>query len=158
MERYKKTKYGYRYDKVIFYCVVFLLTVGFVVGLSMNGWELNKNYIHVKCDNVDGCSNPIKKLVCTNEMIWGEDCSIKCDKPWCELEHLPQGEYGEVEPRLVKHFGFIASVLIVIALLLNHLIHNKGVNVDLELCITKKIIFNFTDLFKKIEEDDEDDY
>ena len=158
MKRFNITKYGYKYDKIIFYSVLLILVSIFAVVLYNNDFELNKNYLYFECLGNQSCINPIYQLTCSNEKVWGKDCSIKCEEDWCDLVLLPPGKYGKEPPRIVQMFSFIAVVLMIIAFLLNHQIHNKGVEWNIEIPITKKLILNIKDIdWDKLNDNNEEE-
>jgi len=155
MNRFKITKYGYIYDKVIFISLIFLLLLGFFFALKENNFNFNKQYIYYECVGSEPCRNPLKELICTNELVWGKDCSIECKEEWCYKDWLLPDQYGEKEPQFNKNFPNIAFLSFIICLLLNHVIHNKKNKFDIEIVITKNKIINLRDIIKELRETEE---
>jgi len=152
MGRFNKTKYGYIYDKYIFRTMLLLIYIYAIWVLAINDFDFSfKPYL--LCEGSQPCENPFYEAECY--YLGGfitKSCDLKCENDWCSQEYVLPGEYGKKTPNYIKNFGFTYFIIVLIALLLNHYLHNKGKMFDIEYSITKKKKVNFRDFFKKFDE------
>lgn len=147
MERFNTTKYGYKYDKIIFSGgMLLILAFIFVIACKQNFDFSNK--IFFKCEGLMPCENPMKDLHCSREWLYGKDCNIKCEGEWCGQDMLSPGEYGEKSPNYIRGFLFFCLFCLASCFGINHLWHNVGVPFDLEIKFTENKRINLRDMFK----------
>lgn len=161
MKRYNTTTNGYRYDKLIFYGILFLYVSFIFVILYINNFDLS-NKAYFKCVGFEPCDNPFYNgynrlnpgFECSRSWLYGEDCNIKAEE-WFNLELLPPGEYGTKPPAYSKYVLLSLFILFVLGLLLNHFLHNIGKTPEIEIKISenKKISLNSIAERIKLEED-----
>jgi hypothetical protein len=165
MKRFDETRKGYRFDKAIFWGAFgVLLFLAFYL-LSEQGFNTSP-YFYIKCEK-DSCPNPLKDstFTCKNEVrfLWmiplykDRACMRNCDQEWCSWENLPRGEYGKKPPVLLRYFGMVTFGILLTAMLLNHLTHNKGRKFDLELRISEKHRIGREELEKAFTKDENKD-
>ena len=155
MNRFRQTELGYKYDKVIFISTfsLFLILIFYVFYINHFDFGLHPYF---EC-NQDFCKNPystLKDCQQTLKVLWliplytTPDCKLNCD--WCSAETLSRGVYG-TRPRgefIINNAALIGFLFIALALILNHLLHNKGKQFDIEIPITEKIRINRNSLKK----------
>ncbi len=161
MNRFRETKLGYKYDKLLLSSVFFLFLILIVYILYINSFDFQL-HPHIIC-NMESCKNPFYELQnCqqTLKILWvipiytTEDCRAKCD--WCNLEYLTRGEYG-TKPKggfFINNALLIGFSFILVGLILNHFLHNRGKQFDIEIPITNKIIINRDSLKKWFKENE----
>ena len=94
--------------------ILLILYMAFIVhvdGLGVLAGEM----VYVECpsDSVDSCVNPYYEFFCFDEL--------------CEDEFLFPSQSIGIKPSLfARTFGFVALLVIGLALLLNHLLYNMG--------------------------------
>jgi hypothetical protein len=150
MKRFKQTELGYRYDKLIF--IPAFLIIVFLVLLIMynNSFDFNLHpYFNCKAEicentfyNIKGECTQTLKILWVIPIYKTEDCRIGCE--WCNSKFLLAGEYGS-KPKsefLLNNMYWIAFIIILLAMVLNHFINNRGKKFDIEISITKKLIIN----------------
>ena len=153
MKRFTTHKNGYRYDKVILYTSFTLMILLMLYIFNLYEWDFSKKII-VRCD-ADQCENPFYSI------RRGEYCDASgctpvynptapdCSYDWCDSPTLSRGVYGYQIPPIVKLFPWVSVGLVLLALVLNHFIHNKGRRPSIEPPIPKWLI--------KLAEKEEDD-
>lgn len=123
MKSINTTSQGYKFDKRIFWGMVFIL---FLI-LASTFRSTGLNFVpYFECKE-HACKNPL--LSGQNSCTWAlgmKTCDIICDEPWCKDELLPRGEYGKKPSIAHRYFIQILIFLILLCFILNHLIHNKG--------------------------------
>jgi len=121
MSRYKTQQNGYRFDKFIFWG--FTLFCIIIVGslIYINGIESQPYF---KC-KIAECPNPFySELTHKCSYAFGFiKCKIKHDS-WMDKKLLPKGEYGKKNP--YDNFSLMLFSGLILAFILNHLIHNRG--------------------------------
>lgn len=173
MNRFRTTQLGYRYDKVIFISVM-LAFLGIVFyAMLANNFDFS-THPYFKC-SYSTCPNPFYRDTilqegqleqCRQELkiLWfiplytTKDCRENCD--WCHAKLLSKGEYGS-KPKagfIVNNALWIGLGMILLGLILNHMLHNKGKQFDIEIPITNKIILNRNTIkeWKEKNEDNKD--
>ena len=165
MRRFNETRKGYRFDKAIVWCAFgIILALAFYL-LSVQGFNTSP-YFYIRCDE-ESCPNPLKDptFTCRNEVkiLWlfpvyqDKFCMRNCVEEWCKWEFLPRGEYGNRPPMLLRYFGVVSFGILFMAILLNHLVHNKGKRFDLELRISEKKRIGKDELMKGFKKDENKD-
>lgn len=118
-ERYTDIK-GYKFDKVIFLGVVFILLLSAIAILGMNSFDKSEK-IYVKCNDPIKCWNPYFE----DEKVCGK--YLPASHELCTQEFLPSKyEYGTRAPFYVEKFNLMAIGLLAIGFLINHIIYNRG--------------------------------
>jgi DNA-directed RNA polymerase subunit RPC12/RpoP len=132
--RYTKIK-GYQFDKYIFRAmfIILLLSV-IIVWIMRGGGDPRTEYIHLvcPCDQPRPCANPLYQNYqyagwpgISDELLDTENI-------------LPCFEINR-PPIYIKFFGEVVILMIIIAILINHLAHNRG--------------YDFKNLFKELNEE-----
>jgi len=143
-----KTDGGYVYDKRIFWGIIgiTLLLIFFIA--YQQDFDFKYKF-YFECDE-DVCKNPAVTGRGYNP-ITGQE--IECEADWCSKEYLPRGEYGTKPLGVLKLFPFLVVGLLIASLILNHLIHNRGKDFEIQLNLSD----NWKKKFKKLSEETEDD-
>lgn len=142
MERYRITNKGYKFDKFVFWgavSLVFLMLIGI---MARHNFDFKTTNVYIKCEDPEGCINPLLDKGLDNcrmrlRVLWSiplyttEDCRDTCTGEWCKWEVLPKGEYGTPPDPMLKNAGLYSWGIVILAVLLNHLVHNKGKKFDL---------------------------
>lgn len=123
--RYRTTKNGYKFDKLIFWGGACIMVVIVLLFLYENGY---KNIPYVVCDE-EKCLNPLIDQYTKESLI--EKYNLDCSEQWCFYEVLPRGEYGK-KP-LTEEFTITILSITLLGFVLNHVLHNKGKKFDLGL-------------------------
>jgi hypothetical protein len=120
MNRFNETPTGYKFDKLIFFGIILCLAGIVVYNFMLNGYE---NHPYLKC-TAEKCINPIAMpSICP-----GVYCPpVKCDEAWCSQKTVSRGEYGQKPSFLQTNFSLIVWILLILAFVLNHFIHNKNI-------------------------------
>lgn len=110
----------YHIHRPIFFVATFLLLALALVGLYQNDWSLEPKF-YLTCNQKDGCVNGYyNSLACPGSPY--EYTAL------CTREKLFYGEsFGERPTFITRHINTLATVVILIALLLNTLLFNKDV-------------------------------
>ncbi len=130
--RWKETKKGYIFDKVIFN-LAFLLIILFLFSIVASydfDFSLNMYY---KCDQPRPCENPFYNAsVSTSNILYkGKNITDICPYDWCDDEFLPPGfEHGKPPNLLFRLVWPVTLLLCILALVFNHYIHNKGYKIE----------------------------
>jgi hypothetical protein len=156
MKRFNTTTNGYRYDKLIFYGILFLyLSFIFFIAYS-NGFDFS-NKVYFECVGWEDCDNPFYNgkdklnpgFECSRAWLYGEDCNINKEE-WFNYKLLPPGKYGKEAPNYFKYILPTLLIIIVFGLLLNHFLHNKGKEPELEIKISENKKININSIFKRL--------
>lgn len=125
MVRYKIFENGYKVDKVIVWVALVLVCVYMLITIASNGMNFKNNF-YVSCAENIPCKNPFYR---SYDNTLPEKVLKLCVYEWCNDEYLPPGfEYGK-KPNGFYNFIYIFSFgLIILALVINHFIYNKGKN------------------------------
>jgi len=159
MKRFNITESGYKYDKIIFWGLLFLIIFLVFSIAKENNFDFRQKF-YFKCDNINGCPNPIvnPNIHIYNEYT-GQNYKDSCIEDWCKQEILMMGEYGTPPPDsfLFNHFKLITFTLFIFSFLLNHFVHNMGKVPDIEIKIfkwriNKRVIKEALKKFDKFEE------
>lgn len=152
-----ETDNGYIYDKRIFWGVIAVVLV--LIFFVAKDYNFNfKTSFYFKCDKFS-CKNP---LMDQSNMAYntftGYDYKKDCIADWCKQEFLPKGEYGIKPPDsfIFRYFSLIFFLLIAMALVLNHLIHNRGKKPGIKLNLSEKWLEKLRKLGKKLEKLEDD--
>lgn len=160
MKRFNTTTNGYRYDKLIFYGILFIyfLSVFFIAYKSNFDFS---NKVYFECTGVEPCDNPFYfresdfGFKCNRAWLYGNDCNIK-NETWFNLEKLPPGRYGEKEPKYYNYAILFLVLFFILGLILNHFYHNKGKGIEVEIKISKnKIVILNKETIKRLSEVEE---
>lgn len=131
--RWKTTKQGYKFDKLIFN-IAFWLLIGYLFSIA---YSMNFDFsvqIYFKCDNNISCENPYydRANIRTDNLFINVD-NI-CIEDWCYQEMLPSGfEYGSKNPPILLRLAWpVTWLLIILSLLINHFMYNNkgGINIE----------------------------
>ena len=114
-------KKGYKFDRYIFRAYAALIVLYVLFTFQSFGWDFEKK-VYVRCDADFICENP----------LW-----LACDNaPPCFMETLPPHYvYGTPPTQFNKfmNYGWLIALFgAVVAILSNHIIHNRGKNFPLE--------------------------
>jgi hypothetical protein len=131
MKLYNETPTGYRFNKLLIWGTLLIL-IGFVTyNYSKYGLDTQPYF---KCNDAY-CKNKIAEQLNPMEQdkahCTGTCMPIKCEAAWCTMEYVPRGEYGERPSWVWQNFNFIAWGLVIVALVLNHFLFNRGVKFSL---------------------------
>jgi len=123
--RYKTTKNGYKFDKLIInigFCIVMFY---FLFIIHSNNYNFSYK-LYYKCESPQGCYNPFYEGEIIKPSVNQKAIDL-CVYEWCKEEHLPAGfEFGE-KPKDYKRTGFSAIFLIMgLSFLINHVIYNNN--------------------------------
>lgn len=133
---YNETDKGYIYDKRIFWVIMGVcLLLAFGIIASQN-FSIKYNY-YFKCEK-DICINPLSQDFQAYNVVTQTDFKKDCTEDWCYKSTLPRGEYGKKSPLIIKLFPYIVLTLLILGMILNHLVHNKGKPFDIELDVSEK--------------------
>ena len=148
MQRYRITELGYKFDKLIFFGVFAIVVSAVISIMYLNNFDFS-THPYFECHR-QTCKNPYYNMQCKQSLniLWviplyqTQDCKIGCD--WCNSELLPIGTYGE-RPKagfLMDHLVQFSFLLMLLGILINHFVHNRGKKFDIEIPVTKKIVIN----------------
>lgn len=120
---FQTTKNGYRYDKRILWggflvCVLLMFYISYQFDFDFS------KKVYFVCQG----------RVCENPFIYEHPQYMKyCKDDWCKQETLEMGTYGTPPPDgfLFNNFGWIVFFIMALIVMLNHLIHNRGVEFEL---------------------------
>lgn len=162
MNRFNVTKNGYKFDKVIFWGSMILIFGLVFYLMDYYNYDFSSTNIYVKCEQ-EVCENPLNNIKdCKQQLniLWviplykANDCRQNCEDDWCNWKYLPEGEYGKKPNSLFRYMYPLTFGVIILSLLLNHLIHNRGKKFDIEIPFTKKKRLNIREFLKKMKEKD----
>jgi hypothetical protein len=123
MNIFNITPSGYRFNKLLLFSLIFILTGIFIHNLFINGYE---QHPYFKCNAPSGamCRNPVATIT-PSCSLWCPP--IKCPEWWCSQEFLPKGEYGIKPSFLQTNFSLIAWSSLILMFFINHFLYNRGV-------------------------------
>ncbi len=146
-----ETGNGYIYDKRIFWGVIAIVLV--LVFFVSKDYNFNfKTNFYFKCEDYS-CKNPImNKQTRAYNTYTDADLKKDCIADWCSQEFLPRGEYGIKPPDsfIFKNLPLISFGLVILALVINHIIHNKGKKPGIKLNLSDKWLSKINKLGKKL--------
>lgn len=151
MKRYHTADNGYKYDRFIFWGLM-LVVLGIMFSVF---WQYNFNFkeqFYFNCRGPDPCKNPWASREMHATDFFGRNLKADCTEAWCNQELLLPGEYGTKPPIILTHFSTIVIALSVLALLLNHFIHNRGKRIGVKPALKEKTWKRIKDSFKKMED------
>ena len=113
----------YFFNKWIFRGVVFVLRIiASIQVLSMEPSKILKQQLYITC-------NPVNGDVCENTFYGVEKyCKYKVwgNESLCSIEYFPKGfTYGEAPSFIIKNFGMIVLIIVLLGFGLNHLLYNR---------------------------------
>lgn len=112
---------GYLFDKLIFGIYILIVLLLFVCVFIASG-SYRSNHIHYVCD-----SKSIGLSYCEQPFFMNYPL---CEKMWlgaCDQKFVPDGfEFGDPAPWIVRSWGMILGVLLFVAFVVNHFVHNKN--------------------------------
>jgi len=155
MKLFNETKKGYRYNKVIIWVALLIVFANIYYVMKLNSFDFSTK-IYFNCED-DQCENPLFNMnKCSSQLkvLWvipvyeTVDCKETCIEWWCDKEFVPRGEYGEKPPANIGYVLPFSFIIIILALVLNHIFFNKGKKFDLEIRITDKVRINIDDIKK----------
>jgi len=147
------TDNGYIYDKRIFWSIIILAALSIAFLSNAYGLDLKPRF-YFKCESYDGvCENPVYYGNCEYGFKT-VPCRELCPEDWCKQKLLGPGEYGEQQPKniLLSHFELIFILMVILGLLLNHFIHNRGKIPNIKLNVSEKIWQKIKEKAKKLED------
>lgn len=122
----------YVFDKYIFLTAVCVLVLTMLALIFSNGGFNAKYNFYVVCNNTFGgqtyfINGTIQTgNTCENPLFQNKYCSYA----WagaCEQETLPNGfKYGEPPPKFINYFQYATFLIMILALGINHFVHNRG--------------------------------
>lgn len=144
---------GYIWDKRIVWLALLIIISLFFYIAYQNNFDFRYKF-YTKCDDIT-CPN----VMADNQRFWYNpytkyDYKKDCTEEWCMQDYIHRGEYGLKEPLLVANFDTIAWMLVLVALVLNHLVHNRGKIPHVKIPIKKEWLNKLVKIWK---EDDEVD-
>lgn len=152
MNFYQVCDNGYKYDRRIFWGVMGILVTIFMALAYQNNFNLDYQF-YFKCDQYS-CLNPIMDPNSFQyNSITGQDNKAYCTASWCNELYLPRGEYGKSRPWIFKNFETIAILLVLAGLVLNHVIHNRGITPSVKLAIPDKWNKKLREIKKRLDEE-----
>ena len=122
MKRYNITTKGYRFDKFIFWgmFLIWILLLG--SQFYIHGYGHHPYFV---CHAYE-CENPLVRGEYKCTLAFGMiPCKVECKEEWCTKPFLPKGEYGK---KPINNNAFYMAMFgsLILGLVLNHFIHNKG--------------------------------
>ena len=111
----------YRIHKFLLYFVCVLLLSISIVGLYENDWKLSNSY-YSTCNDREGCINP----------YFGSPDCLDVNSPYyatdiCNLKNMYFGQSIGVKPSFINKFTYeLTFGIILLWLVVNHLLFNKG--------------------------------
>lgn len=145
-----KTERGYIYDKRIFWAVFSVVVILILYIFYQHNFDVTPN-IYFKCTQ-SICENPLYMADCRQQLsilffiplYTTDDCKEEPGYEWLKEKYLAQGEYGEPPPSdfLYKGIRMLVLLIILLGLILNHLLHNKGKKFDIEIRVSDKVRIN----------------
>lgn len=160
MPRFNIMDNGYRYDKLIFWAAFALVVASVFIVSARNNFDFSNTKIYVECDHPMGCPNPLLNIENCQEQLrilffiplyTANDCKENCKEAWCTQEILQPGKYGTPPDPLIKYIPAIALTLVILALLANHLIHNRGKKFKVQLNLKPKTREKIKKFFNRVE-------
>lgn len=115
--------------------------------LYENNFDFSKK-LYAYCPGSNSSYSKVR--ICENP-IPNSNLAQYCHEDWCKQEWLYPGEYGEKFPKdLFGNFAKLAWGGLLVLLVINHLIHNRGKIPDFEMPIWGDKVLNLRDIFKHI--------
>jgi len=113
-KRFKKTRSGYKIDKII--VRIYLASIIFLAIIAWSSVGFATNMFYISCPDYGN--------ICLNPVYEADHFSVP--KEISDMEYLSPGfEYGIRPPFILNGFGGIAAAMLLLAVLINHLLHNK---------------------------------
>lgn len=159
MRRYTITSTGYKHDKIIYYTAFMSIITIAIIIMALNNFDFT-THPYIQC-NYETCMNPYYQQPCqqaltiffTYRLYTTTDCRIQNNNSWINQEFLQKGTYGH-KPKanfLFSNFDIISLLILVGALLVNHLFHNKNKKLDFEFKITKNKKVCLQEIIRRLE-------
>lgn len=148
---FHKTENGYIFDKRFFWGIIVLLLLIFVYIGFLYEWDFRYKF-HIVCTD-PVCDNPMTDPSVMIKDNLGRNLKSDCEGEFCEKKLLETGEYGEESPFLVNNFTAIGISLIILSLILNHFVHNRGKAFQIKLNLPDKWIKKIKEAYKNDSED-----
>ena len=157
MKIYQIADNGYKFDKRIFWSAMLIMVGAFLYVAADNNFNLRYQFYY-ECEAVR-CKNPFMDQAF---QMWNTytdyDYKTDCVDPWCKQKWLNRGVYGKRQPLLFNYFTPLSFGLVILGLLLNHLIHNKGKQPSLKFNLSDRTRDKFRKWYGGILEDEKDIY
>jgi len=139
------TQRGYIFDRRIIWGMFSFVLLLVFYALAINNFDITSTNFYFECKN-DECPNPMAKMDnCKTEVKFlfiiplysTKDCREGCD--WCYKETVSRGVYGKkLKGEFIYQNSFMITIfLLVVSLVGNHFIHNKGKKIDIEIPLSK---------------------
>jgi len=132
--RWKTTKKGYKFDKVIFQIAFWLIMIFLFCIVASYDFDFSLN-LYYKCDQQVPCENPFyNATLSTNNLLYkGKNITDICPYAWCTSHYLPPGfEHGKPPNLLFRLVWPVTLILCILALVFNHFIHNRNYEFEKE--------------------------
>lgn len=163
MKRYHITDGGYRYDRLIFWGAIAMILLFLGLIGARHNFDFSTANVYIKCESDNGvhCRNPIYNITeCKQQLrilfviplYTTKDCTETCTQDWCNWATLPPGEYGTPPDPLMDWIPFVAISLLVLAVLVNHFVHNRGKRPQIQLNLKKETREKIRKFFSNLEE------
>ena len=141
-----KTKRGYIFDKRIFWLVIAFTVISVLYIFYQHSFDFTPD-LYFNC-NLAECKNPLYLADCRQQLTilffiplyTTGDCNDQPEYWWLQERYLPRGTYGEPPPNdfFYKNIRMLVVAVLILGLVFNHLIHNKGKKFDMEIRVSKK--------------------
>lgn len=152
MKRYNTTDNGYVYDKFIFWFVMLLTVGGVFLIAARHDFKFSSTYVYIQCKGIQDCPNPLiendekylqdcrqqLRILFFIPLYTTKDCKESCTEDWCNWEMLPPGNYGTPPDPWVENYLYVVLGLILVGIVANHFIHNRGRKFQIQLSLNKK--------------------
>lgn len=153
MKIFHKTDTGYIFDRRIFWTVIGIGVLIFFVIAYQNNFDFSYKFT-VTCPEGRSCYNVIAR---ENFQMYNPhtnyDYKKDCTEEWCKQATLEPGVYGTKPPMIITYFPFIMIVLVMIGIVLNHFIHNRGKKFSIKVNLPDKWIKSLKRAWDEMEED-----
>lgn len=108
---------GYIIDRRIFLLLMVVIISLTIYGFSRYDWNFEQK-IYLSCDSPTPCQNPLYE---------------RCSEWYCQEQLIPAGfEYGEKPDSFFMNFNMYVLLLVIVAFVLNHIIHNRNFELNVE--------------------------
>ena len=150
-----KADNGYVWDKRFVWAAM-LLIVGMFLYIAYEN-DFNFRYeFSTECLQENGCINPLHLEGFQASNLIRGDLKEDCTEEWCEAPVLAKGSYGKRSSKLYNNYFIISVGIIILALLLNHVVHNRGVKPEIRLPVKDKTWKHIKESIKEMDKDEKD--
>lgn len=166
MKRFNIMDNGYRYDRMIFWCAFLIILSWLFVVAARNDFSFSQTKIFITCKDPHGCMNPLVenenyylescqeqlRILFFVPLYTAEDCRDTCTEAWCTQAMLAPGTYGTPPDPWIKHTPALIIAILVVSLLFNHLVHNRGKRLKVQLNLKPETRAKLKRIFTKLED------